>query len=454
MFIHDDLIKQGYSFIKTPANKQVEVKFMKGASFVYSSNFDAIVGDLVLVDGKKSGEAGIVIAIKKSDNFSTNQKTYWNNNIESYDSYDIQKVIAVYRHNDKNKHLFEYMDHSDGSIGILKCIDRSSIITIPDKIEGKIVSSIEPQAFKGNKTLQEIYFPSTIRHIKDSAFLRCESLKIAPLPEKLITLGKKAFAECDMLKEHVISATVEVIESESLSENAVIVIDSTNPFFIIDNDQILIKKNLELVLVLDSSLKTFVPDKRTPVIHSGALGRCIRLSTLILNPDIRIIGNIFGKSSAMFSESLRIVWQNLEGEIIEEIRIPSQSGNKDKMLSCLKTNKSTIEFNYELYDSLFIKEEDFLIKVFMSLSRLKNNQKLSQKALEMYEIFIQKNIKKTIDELIQSDDLEHITFLITYFKLNAKSVDEIIKATSKYAKINFRNSINEYLKSHNLLRAK
>jgi hypothetical protein len=451
MLTHDDLIKEGYSYIETPANKKVEVKFKKSASYVYSSNLDAIVGDLVFVDGKKSGEPGIVIAINTSDNFSTNQKTYWNNNIESFDSYDIQKVIAVYRNSDKNKNLFEYKLHSDGSIGIQKCIVRSSIITIPDTIEGKIVTSIESQAFKDNKTLHEIYFPTTILHIRDSAFLRCESLSNAPLPKKLITLGKKAFSGCDKLKEHIISSTVEVIESESLSENAAIVIDSTNPIFIIEKEQLLLKDSHELYLVLDSSVKTYEVDKRTRIIHSGALGRCIRLSTLILNPDIRIIGNIFGKSSAMFSESLRIVWQNLEGEIIEEIRIPTQSVHKDKLLSCLKNNKRTHEFDYELYDSLFLKEEDFSSKVLTALSRLKINRKLSQTALEDYRSFIQKNMKKTIDNLIQNDDLEHITFLIKYFKLNKKNVDEIIKVTSRYAKINLRNSINDYLKLHDLV---
>ncbi|MGI6471707.1 MAG: leucine-rich repeat protein [Candidatus Methanomethylophilaceae archaeon] len=89
---------------------------------------------------------------------------------------------------------FEYRENDDGSLTITKYKGLSNNVTIPDKISGKIVSSIGERAFY-NKSLTEIIIPNTVGSIGKEAFSGCTNLKSLDMPVDLQTVSD-SFYNC------------------------------------------------------------------------------------------------------------------------------------------------------------------------------------------------------------------------------------------------------------------
>lgn len=81
---------------------------------------------------------------------------------------------------------------------------KKSSVTIPAtvRIEGKTykVTTVEKNAFKGNKNLKSVKIGSNIQTIGANAFNKCTKLKTVKLPSKVKTIQKGAFAGCKNLK--------------------------------------------------------------------------------------------------------------------------------------------------------------------------------------------------------------------------------------------------------------
>ena len=91
---------------------------------------------------------------------------------------------------------FTYRILDDGTIEILSYIGHRRFITVPEKIEGRIVSSIGDFAFAGETNLREVGLPSGLRHIGLSAFAGCSNLVSMYIPENVTVIEAGAFAEC------------------------------------------------------------------------------------------------------------------------------------------------------------------------------------------------------------------------------------------------------------------
>ena len=70
---------------------------------------------------------------------------------------------------------------------LAKAMDKE-IVDVP---EG--VTEIPDGAFRDNKNVKRITFPSTLETIGKEAFYGCARLKISPLPSSLKTIGERAF---------------------------------------------------------------------------------------------------------------------------------------------------------------------------------------------------------------------------------------------------------------------
>ncbi len=90
---------------------------------------------------------------------------------------------------------YTYVELEDGTIEIRSYTGKRRYITIPEKIDGKIVSSIGAEAFKGQARLREVGLPSGLKSIKRSAFEGCSNLVWIEIPESVMTIGEKAFAD-------------------------------------------------------------------------------------------------------------------------------------------------------------------------------------------------------------------------------------------------------------------
>jgi len=90
---------------------------------------------------------------------------------------------------------YTYVELEDGTIEIRSYTGKRRYITIPEKIDGKVVSSIGEFAFAGQTRLREVGLPSGLKLIKRSAFKGCSNLIWVEIPENVVTIGEKAFAE-------------------------------------------------------------------------------------------------------------------------------------------------------------------------------------------------------------------------------------------------------------------
>lgn len=77
--------------------------------------------------------------------------------------------------------------------------------------DGKTVSAIDEIAFKNNQALKSIYFASTVKEIKTSAFEDCINLTTVVLPKGLTTIRNYAFARTRALKNIILPSTVTYI---------------------------------------------------------------------------------------------------------------------------------------------------------------------------------------------------------------------------------------------------
>lgn len=71
---------------------------------------------------------------------------------------------------------FEYTVLSDGTLEISNYTGTATEVTVPEKIDGKNVTSIGSSAFSENKSLESVELPESVTKIKVAAFRDCENL--------------------------------------------------------------------------------------------------------------------------------------------------------------------------------------------------------------------------------------------------------------------------------------
>ena len=89
----------------------------------------------------------------------------------------------------------------DGTAGIISYTTdpNQTVIMIPEKIEGRTVTSIERKAFYENKHITHVSLPDTVTVIDVFAFHGCTNLLTVDLGYNLHTIGAYAFAQCTSL---------------------------------------------------------------------------------------------------------------------------------------------------------------------------------------------------------------------------------------------------------------
>ncbi len=95
---------------------------------------------------------------------------------------------------------YTYVILEDGTVEIRCYTGRRRFITIPDKIEGRTVSSIGEGAFKNQTRLREVTLPSGLVRIRDRAFYGCSVLTNVNIPDGVTEIGANAFADCARMR--------------------------------------------------------------------------------------------------------------------------------------------------------------------------------------------------------------------------------------------------------------
>lgn len=95
---------------------------------------------------------------------------------------------------------FNYNVLTDGTVSITKFTGSSSVVVIPDTIDGKVVSTIGERAFRYAK-ITSITIPGSVKKVDLKAFLGCESLTAVVFQsgDNEIEIGDYAFDGCTEL---------------------------------------------------------------------------------------------------------------------------------------------------------------------------------------------------------------------------------------------------------------
>lgn len=87
----------------------------------------------------------------------------------------------------------------DGTVEIRKYIGTAETVVIPEKINGRTVSTIGYSCFYNNMDVKKVVLPDTIVEIEHNAFMYCQELESVNFPDSLKTVGNSAFISCSNL---------------------------------------------------------------------------------------------------------------------------------------------------------------------------------------------------------------------------------------------------------------
>ena len=97
---------------------------------------------------------------------------------------------------------YTYQELEDGTVEITGYSGNETSITIPEKIDGKVVTGIagNPGFTSPFSGWESITLPNSITSIGDWAFNNCSSLKSITIPNSVTSIGRYAFSNCSSLK--------------------------------------------------------------------------------------------------------------------------------------------------------------------------------------------------------------------------------------------------------------
>ena len=190
-----------------------------------------------------------------------------------------------------------FYETGDGAyaVGIGTATNATSIV-IPSVHNGKSVSRIYKEGFKGATRLKSVVIPASVRVIDDMAFSGCTALESVSIivddeaDRHLTTIGERAFEGCTALKTVGIPSSVTVLGNGafancpalSLTEhkNGLYLGNSANPYLI-------------LITAKDKSALDFEAHLDTRLVHSQAFKECALKSITLPGGIISFGGGAF-----------------------------------------------------------------------------------------------------------------------------------------------------------------
>ena len=113
---------------------------------------------------------------------------------------------------------YEYDELADGSVEIAYYFGNTEKnVDIPEKMDGKSVTSIGSNAFGGHTNLVNVTIPNSVKNICNDAFSGCTSLTSVTIPNGLTSIGEAAFSGCTSLTSITIPDSVKSIGDEAFS---------------------------------------------------------------------------------------------------------------------------------------------------------------------------------------------------------------------------------------------
>ena len=169
--------------------------------------------------------------------------------------------------------IYTYEVSSDNKVTITGC-DKSAkgAITIPSKIDGMPVTSIEIWAFNSCTGLTSITIPNSVTSIGNGAFEYCTGLTSITIPNSVTSIGDRAFNSCTGLTS--------------------INVASGNNYYSDNNGVLFNKKKTELIRYPEGKSQTSytIPNSVTSI-GDGAFLFCAGLTSITIPNSVTSIGD-------------------------------------------------------------------------------------------------------------------------------------------------------------------
>ena len=184
--------------------------FVPGKSGDYSVSFNGKGGVLVYDDAwneikkyysEEAGESGVVLSLEQGKTYHLAVAA-----LEKDMQWEIESA--------KTKNGFIYKNLSDDTVEILKYTGKESNVTIPDKIDNKVVKTLGAESFTENKTVVGVTIPAQVTNLQYGAFASCTNLKKVTFAQgsQLKKIKGCTFQYCEKLEEIHIPDSVTQIE--------------------------------------------------------------------------------------------------------------------------------------------------------------------------------------------------------------------------------------------------
>ena len=187
-----------------------------------------------------------------------------------------------------------YTITDNDEIEIISYDGTDATLVIPDEIDGKKVTAIGYEAFKGCSGLTSITIPASVTSIGGWAFEGCSGLTSITIPDSVTSIEYSAFRGCSGLTSITIPDSVTFIRDgafEGCSGLASINVDENNTAYQSEDGIILFdKQKTQLITCLPQKTGAYtIPDSVTSIGYAAFEG-CSGLTSITIPDSVTSIG--------------------------------------------------------------------------------------------------------------------------------------------------------------------
>ena len=191
-----------YDFVPSKSGEYMFSSKDAGTGKVYSSDWKEIDG--YLYDG--AVEFGVKVSLEQG-------KTY-HVGVAALDKGAKWKIEQVKESSD-----YTYRVLSDNTVEILKYSGAESNVTVPDKIDNKVVKCVGYGAFAENENIVGVTIPAQVTDLQYGVFASCANLETVTFKagSKLQKIAARAFENCSKLQSISLPDSVQTIEEKGFA---------------------------------------------------------------------------------------------------------------------------------------------------------------------------------------------------------------------------------------------
>jgi len=141
-------------------------------------------------------------------------------------------------------------------IRIDKYVGNQMVVNVPEKIDGKIVTSLDESSFMDLDKITTIILPETLKELGNFAFSGCSNLKLINIPSKITVIPSYCFNNCRSLTNIVLPTNLREIGNNAFRATNLKVVIIPPRVIKIDMFAFYFCQNLRTVTILSEILNT------------------------------------------------------------------------------------------------------------------------------------------------------------------------------------------------------